>query len=242
MIDKLLLKGFDRIVAISEEVKKELLKAGISQNKITTIDNGINVNRFKEQYDTEKIRNELGIPNDSKVIGTVGRLSPEKGHHILIEVAEKIIKKYPATFFVFAGDGLLKEKLERKAKNLKIENHLLFIGSTNKIPELLSIYDIFVLPSFSEGLPMALLEAMAAKIPIVASRIGSIPKLIIPHQTGLLVEPRDMSSLEKSIIDLINDKNKAIKLAENGYRMILKIFSSKIMTEKYISIYNCLAR
>ena len=87
---------------------------------------------------------------------------------------------------------------------------------------------------------MALLEAMAAKKPIIATKVGSIPKLIIPDETGLLVEPGDVSSLESSIIELLNDKNEAIKLAENGYRTIVNKFSSKLMAKKYIAIYETL--
>ena len=239
-IDKFLLRKFDRIVAISYEVNQEILNAGISGNKIFIVDNGINVSRFEKKFDVEKIRQQFGIPIDSKVIGTVGRLSLEKGHFTLLEAAEKIIKKDPAVFFIITGDGVLKEKLEHKAKELKIEKNMLFTGTINDIPELLSIFDIFVLPSLMEGLPMALLEAMAAKKPIIASKVGSIPKLIVPDETGLLVEPGDVSNLEKSIIELLKNKNKADRLAQNGYKTIVNKFSSKIMARKYIGIYEML--
>jgi len=239
-LDRVLLRKFDRIVAISEEVKQEILNAGIPDKKIATIDNGINVGRFEKQFDQKKIRKQFDIPMTSTVIGTVGRLSFEKGHNILLEAAEKIIKKYPATFFIIAGDGKLKDELKRKAKQLKIEKHLILPGLINDIPGLLSILDIFVLPSLTEGLPMALLEAMAAKKPVVAARVGSIPKLIVPDETGLLVEPGDVSSLAKSIIELLTGKNKAARLAENGYRIIVAKFSSEAMARKYMNIYDML--
>ncbi|MFX0134659.1 MAG: glycosyltransferase, partial [Candidatus Hodarchaeota archaeon] len=134
----------------------------------------------------------------------------------------------------------LKDKLKSRAKQFKIEKYFLFPGLINNIPELLSILDIFVLPSLTEGLPMALLEAMAAKKPVIATKVGSIPKLIVPDETGLLVEPGNASSLEKSIIELLNAKKKADKLAENGYQRIVNKFSSKVMANKYIDIYEML--
>jgi len=239
-IDKFLLKKFDRIVAISEEVKQEIINAGISVDKISIIDNGINVGRFEKQFDIEKLRKQFGIPVYSKVIGTVGRLSSEKGHYILLEAAEKIIKKYPSTFFIIAGDGKLKDRLKSRAKQFKIEQNFLLPGLINDIPELLSILDIFVLPSLKEGLPMALLEAMAARKPIVATNVGNIPLAIVHNETGLLVEPGDTPALENAIIELLNNKNKANKLVQNGYVAIFNKFTSKIMTRKYIELYETL--
>jgi glycosyltransferase involved in cell wall biosynthesis len=240
MIDKLLLKKFDQIITISEGMKQEILNTGIDETRLHIIDNGINIERFKKKYDRKKICAQFSIPINSKVIGTISRLTPEKGHYIFIEAAEKIIKAYPLTLFVIAGDGILENELKQKAEELKISDRLIFTGLVDNIPELLSLFDIFVLPSLTEGFPMALLEAMAAKIPVIASKVGAIPKLIIHNKSGLLVEPQNISSLEKAIVALLNNKDKANRFARNGYKIILKNYSSKIMTRKYMDIYDTL--
>jgi glycosyltransferase involved in cell wall biosynthesis len=236
-IDKLLLKKFSRIVAISDQVKKEILDAGIPDNKISIIDNGINLHRFEEQFDTKEIRKQFGIPLESQVIGTVGRLDLEKGHHILLEAAKIVIQKNPSTFFVIVGDGYLKNDLTSRAEELKIEDHILLPGTLKEIPKILSVFDIFVLPSLTEGLPMALLEAMAAKKPVIASRVGAIPKVIIDYETGILIKPGDVNELSNGIIDLLRDKDKANLIVKNAYNKIVQEFSSNRMAKQYINIY-----
>ena len=236
-IDKLLLKKFSRIVAISDQVKKEILDAGIPDNKILIVDNGINLHRFEEQFDTNEIRKQFGIPLTSQVIGTVGRLNVEKGHHILLEAAKIVIQKDPSAFFVIVGDGYLKKDLSRKAEELAIEDHLLLPGILKEIPKILSVFDIFVLPSLTEGLPMALLEAMAAKKPIIASEVGAIPKVIINNETGILIKSKNVEELANAITDLLGDKDKANLITKNAYNKIAQEFSSGRMAKKYIDIY-----
>ena len=236
-IDKLLLKKFSRIVAISDQVKKEILDAGIPDNKISIIDNGINLLRFEEQFDTKEIRKQFGIPLESQVIGTVGRLDLEKGHHILLEAAKIVIQKNPSTFFVIVGDGYLKNDLKSRAEQLKIEDHILLPGIIKEVPKILSVFDVFVLPSLTEGLPMALLEAMAAKKPVIASRVGAIPKVIIDNETGILIKPGNANELSKAVIDLLQDKFKADLITKNAYNKIVQEFSSSRMAKQYINIY-----
>jgi len=237
IIDKLLLNRFNKIIAISAEVKREILDMGIPSEKVLLIDNGIDIGRFEKRFDREKTRRQFGIPAQGKVICTVGRLSLEKGHATLIEAASKVIKNYPLAYFVIAGDGVLKNDLINESKKLGIGDHFIFTGMVDDIPALLSVSDIFVLPSLTEGLPMALLEAMAAKIPVIASRVGSIPEILTHNESGLLVPPANSQELEKSILALLNNRQKAGEMAENGYRTIVNRYSSKIMARKYLDIY-----
>ena len=241
-LDKKWLNRFDRIVTVSDELMDEVLTRRISESKVTTIYNGIDLDRFNDVFNINDIRKKLNIPSHFKVIGTIGRLNEQKGHVFIIESAPQILKAFPDTIFVIVGDGYLKQTLQEKVVDAKLEKNFIFTGIYKNIPEILAAMDIFILPSLAEGLPMALLEAMAAKKPIIASKVGSIPDVIIPNETGLLIEPRDVSSLEKSIIELLNDKNKAARLAENGYKTIINKFSSKIMAKKYLDIYETLLR
>ena len=239
-LDKIMLNRFDRIVTVSDELMAQVATLRVSKGKVTTIYNGIDLNRFNGSVNIDEIRKKFNIPLHFKVIGTIGRLNEQKAQIFIIESASQILKVFPDTIFMIVGDGPLKQSLQEKVVAAKLENNFLFTGIYKNIPEILAAMDIFILPSLAEGLPMALLEAMAAKKPIIASKVGSIPQLIIPDETGLLIEPRDVPSLENSIIGLLNDKDKAGKLAENGYMTIVNKFSSKVMTRKYIDVYDTL--
>ncbi len=236
-IDKLFLKKFSKIVAISDQVKNEILDARIPDYKISVIDNGINLRRFEGQFDSKEIRKQFGIDLESKVIGAVGRLDFEKGHHILMEAAKNIIAKNSSTFFVIVGEGSLKDDLKIKAEELKIEDHVLFPGFVNDIAKILSTFDVFVLPSLTEGLPLVLLEAMAAKKPIIATKVGSVPKVVINNESGILIKPGDVDELSNAVLDILNDENKANLIGKNAHNRIAHEFSSHKMAEQYINIY-----
>ena len=165
-LDKFFLKRFDIVAAVSEDVKNQLLKAGIDPKKLRVIGNGINLEKFSKAGSArQKTRESLGIPGDAVVVGTVGRLSPEKGYGFFLEAAKEVIAKKKNCFFLFVGDGEIRGSLEEKATALGIAGRVVFAGKRSDIPEVLSAMDVFVLSSLTEGQPMALLEAMAAGVP-----------------------------------------------------------------------------
>jgi glycosyltransferase involved in cell wall biosynthesis len=182
-LDKLQLIWFDKIVAVSEPIKYELFANRISSRKVKLISNGIDVNRFQCNRNS-KIREEFDIPSEKKIIGVVGRLTEEKGHVLLIDAAKDILRSNPDIVFLIIGYGPLMEGLKNKAHQLPF----IFTGNRNDLPDLYSAMDIFVLPSLNEGMPMVLLEAMAAKKPVVATNVGSINTVIKDRENGLLIE------------------------------------------------------
>lgn len=236
-LDKLLLNKFDKIIVVSEALKKELSDSKIPLRKISVISNGIEASRFDASVDVRQIRKSLSINEDEYVVGTVGRLTEEKGHKYLLKAVRTILKIYPKTKFLIVGEGPLRKRLEFLSKKLEIENNVIFTGIQKDIPSIIAAMDIFVLPSLDEGLPMALLEAMAARKPIIASNIGGIPKAVQNDQTGLLIRPADVEQLSEAILKLLGDKEKASFLAKNGYDKVKNEFSSKKMAEKYITEY-----
>lgn len=237
-LDGLWMRYFDRIVAVSDGIKRDMLRYKIPEKKIMVIDNGIDVGRFNRKIATEDIKKEFGINGNIKVIGTIGSLKFEKGHVYLLRVAREVIKSFKDVKFFIVGDGPLRKQLEDEAKNLGIEKNIIFTGLRNDVPELLSIMDIFVLPSIKEGLPMVLLEAMASKKPVVATKVGAIPKIINDNKSGILVEPQDIIGLKDVIINLIKDSGKAERLALEGYEKVKKDFSSERMCRKYLNLYS----
>jgi len=241
MLDKFLLNRFNKIIAVSDSVRQEILDHNVSPNKVLIINNGINLSRFNNTIKTDEIRTEFGIDGDCKVIGTVGRLSQEKGLIYFLQAAKTILRQYPKTVFLIVGDGPLRKDLERIsaefAKSCCSKSAIIFTGIRIDMPALYSIMDVFVLPSLTEGLPMALLEAMAAKKPVVATKVGAVPKVIQDGHSGYLVEPGDEEGLTKAITGLLENPQRAFKMAENAYEIVRKHFSSHGMAEKYEQVY-----
>jgi len=236
-LDKIWLNRFDKIVAISDEVRMKILGRGVDETKVLIIDNGIDIRRFGKNFDINPIRQEFNIKPEAQVIGTIGRLSEEKGHALFINAAKMLLDDFANLFFIIVGDGPFREKLQKQAVELGLQNHLLFTGICNDIPKILALMDIFVLPSLTEGLPMVLLEAMAAKKPIIATNVGDIPRVIQQNETGLLVRPNDVYGLKEAITTLLNHKDKAVSLAQKAYSKVAQDFSSECMARKYLEIY-----
>ena len=164
---------------------------------------------IKEKERIERERKRLGIEQDFKVIGTVGKLREEKGTKYLIESAVKVLEVFPKTRFLIAGDGPLRKELEILSKQLMIDRNIIFAGFCQDIPAILSIDDIIAIPSLTEGSPLALLEAMAMGKPIVATNVGGIREILRDGETGLLVPSRDPKALSEKIIHLLKNENDA---------------------------------
>jgi glycosyltransferase involved in cell wall biosynthesis len=237
-LDSLWIRFFDRIVAVSNEVKEEMLKYKIPGEKIRVIDNGISLERFEKRDETRKMKTLLGFEEKTRVIGTVGSLVIEKGHIYLLEAARQILDVVKDLKFLIIGDGPLRKALEEKSEELGLKKDVIFMGQRKDIPELLTAMDIFVLPSIKEGLPVALLEAMAAKRPIVATRVGAIPRVIESKDIGILVEPRDISGLRDALASLIDDPERMKLLARGGFGRVSMDFSSDEMCKHYLELYN----
>jgi glycosyltransferase involved in cell wall biosynthesis len=237
LLDSLWIRFFDRIVAVSNEVKKDMLRYKIPREKIRVIDNGISLERFEKRVEARRMKTQLGFEEKTRVIGSIGSLVIEKGHIYLLEAAKQILDVVKDVKFLIIGDGPLRQTLEEKSEGLGIKRNVIFLGQRKDVPELLMAMDIFVLPSVKEGLPIALLEAMAAKRPIVATRVGAIPKVIENKRIGVLVEPKDTIGLRDAIINLLNDPVRMSLLARGGFDRIYTDFSSDKMGKQYLELY-----
>lgn len=217
LLEKLASSLADKIVAKTNAEKEDYISYKIaSERRLTIICSGIDLNRFKELSSDEKlkIKKELGIPENFLVVGTAGRLVPVKGPEFLIEASKIIVSKYPDTYFLFAGDGPLRQNLEMKALQIGVKENIIFLGWRDDVAKIISIFDIFVLPSLNEGMGRVLVEAMALRKPIVASCVGGIPNLVAHGKNGFLVPPKNPMELAKYIELLLEDRGKR----ENGIR------------------------
>lgn len=239
-LDKLFLKRFDAVISVSTPVNELLLKSGISKKKISLIENGVNLERFQVNGNGENLRKEFGIDMTHKIIGSVGRLTEEKGHTYFLKAAKKILDLNNNCFFMIIGDGELRKKLEDEAKDLGINKRIIFTGKRTDIPELLSVMDIFVLPSLTEGQPMALLEAMAAKKPVIATTVGDIPKILKNGELGILAPPCNPAVIAEKTLFYLKDADNAKKYASAAYSEVTEKYSSGRMAKEYLAIYNFL--
>ena len=236
-LDSFLIKYANKVVTVSDDIAIEMVKRGIPREKILVIDNGINQQRFSNQGSNETLKRSFGFNEKSIIIGTVASLREGKGHIYLLEAAKSIISSFPNARFLIVGDGGERRRLEEKAAQFDLSGKVIFAGSRKDVPEILSILDIFVLPSLKEGLPMALLEAMAARLPVIATRVGAIPKVVVNNETGLLVEPGNAEALCTAISELLSDRQKAICFGSQGYQKVENEFSAKTMATRYVEIY-----
>lgn len=235
LIDRFALKKFDYVVAVSAQIREILINSKIPKEKISIISNGIDINEFKNI--SASIRSDLGIKDNEVVIGTIGRLSEEKGHKHLLNISRSIFKEHPFVIFLIIGDGNLKNYYEKKYS----EQFIIFTGFRTDIAALLRSMDIFVLPSLTEGLPIALLEAMAAKLPIVASDVGAIPMVVKNNESGYLVPPGNEKVLKRSILSLVKNKEKREKFGGIGYSIVENEFSEDKTVNSYLNLYSRVA-
>ena len=191
-LEKFVAQFTDKLITVSEPLKEWGLELGIGRvDKYITIYDGIEIDRFKLNFDVEKKRQEFGIKPSDLVVGVVSKLWQGKGHITVLEAAQKIIAQIPNVKFMFVGEGYLREKLESLAHHLGLSDYVIFTGFRNDIPELTSIFDVAVLASLFEGLGRVLLEAMVLGKPVIASRVGGIVDVIDDGKNGILVLRND---------------------------------------------------
>jgi glycosyltransferase involved in cell wall biosynthesis/SAM-dependent methyltransferase len=243
LLEKYAARITDRIVALTKGEKEDYRLYKIAPaDKIVVINSGIELGKIKDLSLEERqdLKRALGIPDKSLVVGTAGRLEPVKGPEILIEAAKDVLSKYPQTYFVFAGDGPLRQRLEKKALELDIKNNTIFLGWRSDVTEVISIYDIFAFPSLNEGMGRVLVEAMALGKPIVASDIGGIPDLVAHGINGFLVPPKNSERLAACIQILLRDKERRAKMGAEGKARAGK-FGKDIMVESIAKLYDDLS-
>jgi glycosyltransferase involved in cell wall biosynthesis len=217
MLDHLVLRFSNRIIAVSEGIKRELIKSGISGSKIEVILNAVQTKSDNTTLiqNKQKRRQALGIKEDDFVVGYVGRLSEEKGVVFLIEAISMLNLDIPVRLLII-GDGPQKKELEDLVEIKGIKDKTLFAGFQDDVEDWLTAMDIFALPSLTEGTPMALLEAMACGIPVIASAVGGVPAVITNKENGILVEPGNSSDLAKGLHLLFQEPSFRAIISERG--------------------------
>jgi glycosyltransferase involved in cell wall biosynthesis len=207
--------GIDCVVVISESIQRRLRDYGIPDSKIKTIYEGVDLALYAERNDTKQ-----RLPDAPAVVGTVAHLSREKGLNYLIEAAELIPDVQRKLRFVIVGEGVCLRELQEQAATKGLKDVFQFTGFRSDIPQCMKTFDMFVLPSISEGLATAILEAMASSLAIVATAVGGIPELVINGENGLLVAPADPASLARAIQHLADNPGVCQRMGVLGRKRI----------------------
>jgi glycosyltransferase involved in cell wall biosynthesis len=228
-----------KVIAISEPVKEHLSgDFKVDAKNIVVIHNGIDVDKFKSQNVKCKteIKKAFGL-GDGSVIGIVARLSDVKGHIYLIQAMRDVLDKIPNAQLLIVGEGKMKEELVKLVKSLDIGKSVFFIPEVNDTKDVLSVMDLFVMPSLKEGLGLALMEAMASGLCVIATAVGGIKSLIQDGYNGLLVRPKDAQQLSEAISALLRDGQKREYLGRNAQNFIRQNFPLEKMVRETEEVY-----
>lgn len=230
-----------KIIAVSEAVKKVVLDSGIVKEKqVATIYNGIDVKSFREAS-PGILRTELQIKPNTKLVGIVGQVSPHKGQDFLVKSLPLVLEQYQDMKCIIIGSDFKNNQyigeLKVLAKSLELEKQVYFLGQRTDIPILLKDLDVFVLASQEEPFGLVVVEAMAAGVPVVATKCGGVLEIIADEETGVLVEYGDMQDLATAVLKLLNDSAMRERIIQNASNKASCMFSRETMVEELLKLY-----
>jgi L-malate glycosyltransferase len=232
----------DRVLAVSESLKQHLVREiGFPAQRIISIQNGVDTDRFQPNGERMALREGLGWPARGFIIGSVGRLVPVKNYATLLRAAARVASRVPQLTLALVGDGPLDGELKTLAEQLGIADRVSFLGYRDDVPNLLNAMDIFVLPSLREGMPNAVLEAMACGLPVIASEVGGASEIVRDRENGLLVCPTDVEQLSQHLYQLALSPERCRAMGIAGRRCIEREFKMEHMVNKYTNLYLALA-
>ncbi|MFQ5823196.1 MAG: glycosyltransferase family 4 protein [bacterium] len=239
MIERFLSKISDKLITVSKLNLEKAVKLRLAKrSKFVNVYSGIDFEKFEVDVDVQTKKRELGILNSEKIVGMVGRFSVQKAPLDFIKAIPEVVKARNDVRFVLVGDGELREKINKLSKKLRIDSKLHLLGFREDIPELLHIFDIFVLTSLWEGLGRSLTEAMYTGRPVVATNVEGVPELVKNGETGILVHPKDIQSIAQGILTLLSDEQRAKQMGHVAKQRITKSFRADKMVQDLENVYH----
>jgi len=244
-LDKYIVRGFDRVIAVSQRIEQELLTAGVPKSKIQLLHNAIVLEKYRRTGIRGVLQEVVGRRVESPVIASVGRLSPEKGHADLIEAIALVKQAGHKMSLVLIGDGPERPSLLRQIEKHGLHHCVHLPGYVQAPQRLLEEVDLMVLPSHTEGLPNAALEALLMEVPVLATRVGGTPEVIADGETGRLVAPHSPRELADGIREFLTSPERWKEMAKRGKKIVESHFDFQARTRRLQTIYeemlNCSA-
>lgn len=238
-IERFLTRYTDRIIALTKLEKNDYIHYTVApEEKISVIYQGLELDRYLTDWkEKTALRKAFAVGPDDKVVGMLGRLESVKGPDHFIETAAIVLKKMTNAKFMLVGEGSLRNNLEEKAEKLGIGEKVIFTGWREDIPEMLSLMDLVVLPSLNEAVGMALIEAQAAGVPVVATKVGGISEVVKDGLTGILVEPANPEKMADAILGLLSDGEWMRQMGSAGKAWVRNRFRAEDMAVKTSDLY-----
>ncbi len=232
-LDRQVLRGYARVVAVSAQVEQRLLRSGVQASRMRRIQNGVDMVPFAVAADARAtVPAERGV-----TAGLVGRLAPEKGVDIFLEAAAIVTAELPHVRFRVVGEGPERPRLEQQRHSLGLDDRVDLPGHQASMMPVYAGLDLLISASRQEGLPIALLEGMASGLPVVATSVGEVPALVLPGKTGLLVAPNDAAALARAMLQLLSNTAERLTMGRNARTRIEQEFSISRMTGEYRQLY-----
>lgn len=246
-ITRWIYKQVDHFIAVSEWIKKDVMKTGVPEHKIQVIWDGRNLSEFMRDFDVEGVRKSLGLQNGELSVGMVGRLNPWKGHTVFLEAAKIVERKIPyCKLFIVGGSSETYRGYEIELKKLAHEKNIknvVFTGQRNDIPDIMRTLDILVHASVEpDPYPNVVLEGMAAKRPVIATNLGGPLEMIENYKTGILIPPNDPEILADKICELISDKDLRRSLGEQAGKVAFERYAIENNVQQIEEIYERLSK
>lgn len=231
-----------RLITVSEALRAELVAlCPEASGKITTIPNGIELGASGCR-DAAELRAEIGVPAQVPLVGMVARLAPRKGIAEFLQACRQVADQWPQAHFVLAGDGPLREVAHSLREQLGLRDELHLLGAVESARELIAALDCLVVASTSEGSSLVAMEAMACGKPVVATRVGGVPEVVVDGETGVLVRPGEATALAEGIAALLRSPERRRALGERGRRRAVEHFDLRLMLERTRQVYADLLR
>lgn len=226
------------VVAVSEEVRDSIVRHVGQGVPVTVVRNGIPVGAFeRDALAGATVRSDIGVSPEEVLVGTMAVFRQQKRLDVWLDVAKLVLRQHPQVRFLLVGDGPLRRQVEERVARLGLGPFVKLVGLQEEVAPFLSAMDIYMMTSDFEGLPLALLEAMASRLPVVVTAVGGIPEVVHSGREGLICAPRDRECLARSVGDLVSDRGLREELANNGYERVLSKFGMARMVAELEAQY-----
>lgn len=237
-LNRLLTPVTDAFIGVADAHGEHLVaNEGFPQDKVSVIPNGIDTIRFSASQSKRDLRKQLtGIDNDVPLCVIVAALRPEKNHSLYLRMAQAVRKQVPNAEFAIVGDGPERPMLEQLASELDIESAVHFLGTRHDIDQILPACDAFALTSNNEASPVSIMEAMACNLPVIATRVGSVPEMVEHDTTGFLFDVGDVDAAATHMSRLLSDRQLAETMGEQGREKVVRCGSLETMVDGYMDL------
>lgn len=237
-------KVVDGVIAVSDETARsfrDTVGEG-ARDRISVVCNAVDVERYPADVDRDRQRSSLGLRRGDHVMTMVGTFKRQKGHRFLVEAVSRVLPRFPDLHVLLVGEGVLLPEIRRQVDDAELADRVHFLGSRRDVPELLAASDSFVLPSLWEGLPVALTEAMASQLPVIATAVSGTSQVMTDGETGWLVPAGDAAALAEAMLELLADPLRAADMAAAGRERVTRSFSAAAQAEQLSALFRGGAR